>query len=271
MAPRPDGIQSRKRSGHIFSGTCPHSGALSNRFEVNEVMSTLGQSRWSLRIPAAVVLALSPTTGLALRRPEMATMSAGGDVCYATSKSGLAESNDTGLITTYGLHVFAGDSKNLSVHLEGSSSSFAYELNDTIMTLSDLVFSMRTYFSIFYVGGFAGTFQAAAKRANGDEFDAFGTVYGGNLGALIDLNRDSWLGFDAKVSLPNDIKESSKQDVTFGMRTEGRIFISYDVTRRFLDVQAGLMYSTQEATFLGTGKGETISAPFLGIRMNSEF
>jgi hypothetical protein len=207
----------------------------------------------------------------AFERPEPATLSLGASAFYATSKSGLAESNDTGLITNYGLNIFAGERKNLSVHLEQSNSQFAYELNKAKLTYSDLNFSIRLHFSIFYVGGFAGTVQATGTRADGTTFDAFGSQFGGNAGSMLRLNRESWLGFDAQVAMPNSIKEANKQNITLGMKMDAKVFVNYDVTRKFLDLQAGYFHSVQQATFLGTGKGETVTAPFLGFLMSTSF
>lgn len=203
--------------------------------------------------------------------PSTATVSAGGAAYYATSKSGLVESNDTGMLTTYGLNVFAGQTKSLSVHLEGSSAAFAYELNDTKLSTSDLTFSVRVHFSHFFIGGFAGTLEATAERADGESFEAYATLYGANFGAGLALSRGFWIGLDGRYAMPTDIKEADKQDVTLGAKTEGRVFFSYDLTRKLFDLQAGFLYGIQDASFLGTGDGETITAPFLGILMNSDF
>jgi hypothetical protein len=88
---------------------------------------------------------------------------------------------------------------------------------------------------------------------------------------MLSLNKDSWFGLEARAALPTDIKEANQQEVTLGMRFEGRAFLNYDVTRKFLDFQAGLLYATQEASFLGSGGGENVTAPFLGLLMNTSF
>jgi hypothetical protein len=56
----------------------------------------------------AVVLCLTLCAAIAHAGSDKPTMSASGQVFYATSKSGLAQSNDTGIMMNYGLHVFAG-------------------------------------------------------------------------------------------------------------------------------------------------------------------
>lgn len=204
-------------------------------------------------------------------RPEMPTLSAGGRGYFLTSKSGLAGSNDTGLMYDYHLSVFAGDSKSVSVHLNGSSSQVDYELNSSSITSSELNFLVRAYLDFVYVGAFGGTYQMNALRADSTVIDAIASQYGGNIGLLLGLMKNTSFGIDTLVSIPTEVKEANQLDLVLGLRTETRVFMSFDLTRRLLDLDAGFLYATQEATLAGEGQGETSSAPYIGFSVNTDF
>lgn len=223
------------------------------------------------RVLALVVGWLLFCSCAAFAASEKPTLSAGGQVYYATSKSGLAQSNDTGLMMNYGLNVFAGDNKNLSVHLEGSQSSFAYGLNKASMRSSELSFLLRAYFGPIYVGASGGTTELLVKRSDGTKLDAFGTIYGGNLGTRFEFGRDTIVNMDARAALPTEIKEAKQQDLKLGLRIDGKITLAFDLIRKLLDLETGLLYSTQEAKFAGSGDGEVIIGPFLGISFKTAF
>jgi hypothetical protein len=216
-------------------------------------------------------LGLALWSGIAQAGDDKPTLSASGQVFYATSKSGLAQSNDTGLMMNYGLHVFAGDNKNLSVHMEGFQSDFSYALNKATKSASELSFLLRAYFGVFYVGAGGGTTQVLIKRADGAKVDAFGTLYAGNLGARFEFGRDTVVSLDARGVLPTGIKEATQQDLKLGLKLDGKVILAFDLTRRVLDLETGVLYSTQEATFAGAGDGETMIAPFLGFSLNTAF
>jgi hypothetical protein len=52
---------------------------------------------------------------------------------------------------------------------------------------------------------------------------------------------------------------------------DGKVILAFDLTRKLLDLETGVLYSTQEATFAGAGDGDTIVAPFLGFSLNTAF
>jgi hypothetical protein len=220
---------------------------------------------------SAVVLCLALCSRIAHAGDDKPTLSASGQVFYATSKSGLAQSNDTGMMMSYGLHVFAGDNKNLSVHLEGSQSNFAYALNKATMSSSELSFLLRAYFGVFYLGAGGGTTQLLVKRADATKLDAYGTLYAGNLGTRFEFGRDTVVTIDARGVLPTGIKEATQQDLKLGVRLDGKVILAFDLTRKLLDLETGVLYSTQEAKLAGAGDGEIIVAPFVGFSVNTDF
>ncbi len=234
------------------------------------------RKRWSSRCSApllliAVATVLFPEMAAAELKPELPTLSLGGRAYWATSKSGLVESNDTGLFYSYGINVYAGDHKNLSVHLENKTAQTTYALNSTSTSQEDLAFIFRYYFSFFYIGGFAGSTKLLATRADGSSADIFANKYGANTGLIMNVTRSVILEVDARGGIPLDVKEANNQTVTLGTKIEGQVTVIFDLTRKLLDLEAGFAYSSQEATFEGTGTGETTTAPFVGLTMSTSF
>lgn len=204
-------------------------------------------------------------------KPELPTLSLEGKGYWGTSKSGLAESIDTGLVYKYGLGVYAGDDKNVSVHIDGLTSATSYSLNNATSSQNELAFLIRYYMGFVYIGAFGGSIQVGAERADGTALDIFASQYGGNLGALITITRGAYLKIDLRYGAPLDIKEASQQTVTLGSKIDAEGSVLFDLTRRSLDLEAGFRYSTFDATFNGAGTGEVLIAPFLGILMSSYF
>lgn len=215
--------------------------------------------------------AAAPMDARADLKPELPTLSLGARGYWATSKSGLAESNDTGLIYKYGLSVYSGDGKDVSVHIEGLKSAISYSLNNASSSQDELNFLVRYYLGFVYLGAFGGSIQVGASRADGATLDIFASQYGGNIGALLTITRGAYLEFDLRYGVPLDIKEASQQTVTLGSKIDAQCTVVFDLTRRFLDLEAGFLYSTYDATFNGSGTGENLTAPFIGLLMSTYF
>ena len=223
-----------------------------------------------LRAAAVASLCLG-LTAMADIKPELPTMAATGRAYYLTAKSGLAESNDTGLMTSYGLSVYAGSEKSVSVHLEGRNAAVSYALNNAKMSQSEFSFLIKVYIGFFFIGAYGGSTQHTITRSDSNTLDAFANQYGGTAGMLVNIAKGSHLGVLLKGGVPVDLKETNQQDVQMGLKLEGEICLNFSLTRDLVDLETGFYYSTQSASFGGAGNGETLSAPFLGLSLNTDF
>lgn len=239
----------------------------SHRVQSDGKWSTLG-----LRLCAALLISMAgQVRALADIKPDLPTLSLGGRSYWATNKSGLAESNDTGLIYKYGLNVYAGDNKNVSVHIEGLSSAISYELNGATSTQSELNFLIRYYLGFVFLGAYGGSIQVGAVRSDAQSVEIFANTYGGSFGALVTIFRGAYLELEARYGIPIDVKEVSQQNVTLGAKMDASCAVVFDLTRNLLDLEAGFLYSTYDATFEGVGTGEALTAPYIGLLLSTSF
>lgn len=225
---------------------------------------------WGLPCAMCSVLSVFVSArAMAAPRDGELALSFSGGAAFVTHKSKLAESNDTGLAYTYGLRVLGGSEKSLLVDVRGSMGSTSFALNNTKMSSKDLVFFFGYHLGWAYVGAGAGTLQLSATLPN-LTIETYSRTYAACLGSSFQLFRGTGFFFDARVVSPFETKETQQRDVTVGLGMAAEAGASFDLTRRALDLQAGVRYATQAVTAGGDGGSDVFTAPFVSLRWGIE-
>jgi hypothetical protein len=135
----------------------------------------------------------------------------------------------------------------------------------TSIATKELVFLFGYNFGWAYAAAGAGTYQIAASRA-GSEMETYSRTYAGCIGTSFGLYRGTSFFLDARVASPFETKETEKKDATVGMHMVGQGGVTFDLTRKSMDLVAGMRYSTLAVSFEGTGGTDVLTAPFVALR-----
>jgi hypothetical protein len=214
---------------------------------------------------AFTTVAACSSPALAASSDAERALSVSGGAAFVTHKSKLVNSNDTGLAYTYGLRVLGGSANTILVDVRGSMGTTAFALNETSIATNDLVFLFGYNFGWGYVGAGAGTLQIAATLPD-SALETYSRTYAGCLGTSFSLSRGTGFFLDGRVTSPFETKETQQQTVSVGLGMAVEAGATFDITRRALDLQAGVRYATQAVTFGGVGGGETLTSPFVSLR-----
>ncbi len=210
--------------------------------------------------------ALAAPGGSGLRVPSIAAQ---GDVGYFTYKSKLAESNDTGLRYSYGVQIFGGDDRALGAAMRSSLLSATFALNENKISEKTQTFIFNYRMGYIYAGVGFGTTQMTFTKAGTDAMDAYGNTLGGNIGALIPFGRGSSVQTDLLVLKPNAIKDSQQRTVSLGLKLESDTFLTFALSRRYVDLMLGFKYIQHTATVGGEGGAEKLTIPAVGLRFGA--
>lgn len=202
----------------------------------------------------------------ALRTP---TISANADVGYFTYKSKLAESNDTGLRYGYGFQIFGGDNNELGAAMRSSTLSATFALNTNSITDKSQTFIFNYRYGYVYAGAAFGTVQMTFQKAGTDTMDAYGNTIGGNLGALYPFGRGNSIQSDITVLKPSGVKDTQQRNVSLGLRIEADTFLTFALSRRYMDLFLGFKYIQHTASVGGVGGAEKLTIPSLGFRLGT--
>lgn len=219
---------------------------------------------------ALIVLLCAARSGQATaqaRAGRHPTVMATGTVGYFTYKSKLATNNDTGLSYDYAAGIFAGDDRNIGALLRGASYAAPFALANAKITHGEqhFVFNYRTGFA--YFGAAIGTQTIKFELGGTTRLDAHATTLGGNVGLLLDINRQSGFLFDALVSKPMKTQEAEERPVTLGLRIGTEACVSFNLLKKNMFVLFGVRYVSQDVKVNGQGGAETLTAPTFGVRL----
>lgn len=222
-----------------------------------------------ISIPATALWtdsALAAPGGSGLRVPSIAAQ---GDVGYFTYKSKLAASNDTGLRYSYGFQIFGGDDRALGAAMRSSLLSATFALNENKISEKTQTFIFNYRLGYVYAGAAFGTTQMVFSKAGTDAMDAYGNTIGGNIGALFPFGRGSSVQTDLLVLKPTGIKDSQQRTVSLGLKLESDTFLTFALSRRYVDLMLGFKYIQHTATVGGEGGAEKLTIPAVGLRFGA--
>jgi|GEM_PF-723537 len=210
--------------------------------------------------------AMAAPGGNGLRVPSIAAQ---GDVGYFTYKSKLAASNDTGLRYTYGFQIFGGDDRALGAAMRSSLLSATFALNENKISEKTQTFIFNYRLGYVYAGVAFGTTQMAFTKAGSDAMDAYGNTLGGNVGALVPFGRGNSVQTDLLILKPSGIKDSQQRTVSLGLKLESDTFLTFALSRRYVDLMLGFKYIQHTATVNGEGGAEKLTIPAVGLRLGA--
>jgi hypothetical protein len=158
---------------------------------------------------------------------------------FATSKSKLIESNDTGTALRYGIGSYAGSDGQIGFHLLYDLQTTAFGLNRSSLSMAWQDTSLRYHLGPFYLGPLFTRLELKCNRAGTDIIDAAGSGYGANVGLLFAVGRDGTLRLDVATAAVSAMKNSLEQDVSISQRLDADLGASIKLTGRLLDLVFG--------------------------------
>ena len=204
--------------------------------------------------------------GGAIRVPAIAAYA---DVGYFTYKSKLASSNDTGLRYGYGFQIFGGSERALGAAMRSSLLNATFALNENKITDKTQTFIFNYRLGYVYAGVAFGTSQMTFSKAGVDAMDAYANTIGGNAGGLFPFGRGNTIQTDITVLKPSSVKDTQQRSVSLGLKIEADTFLTFALSRRFIDLMLGFKYTQHTASVGGEGGAEKLTIPSVGFRFGA--
>lgn len=200
---------------------------------------------------------------------RLPTISANADVGYFTYKSKLADSNDTGLRYGYGFQILGGNDKALGAAMRTNLLSATFALNENKITDKEQTFIFNYRVGYVYAGVAFGTVQMTFNKQGSDAMDAYGNTLGGNVGGLFPFGRGNAVQSDVTVLKPSSVKDSQQRTVSLGLRIQADTYLTFALSRRFVDLMLGFKYIQHTASVGGEGGAEKLTVPSVGLRVGA--
>ncbi len=210
-----------------------------------------------------------------LRSPTLFLDLGGG---FATYKSKLVKSNDTGVSTGYSLGMNGGDTFDVGASLRSESNTTAFEYGENNTTSSiqttfqDLILGAR--YGFVYGGFTISQTQMKVKRYGVNYLDILGSGYGANVGMDFLIGRYGKIFLDTVFVATGQVKESV-QDPSIksavGPRTDIYFGGMIPLTKSLLNMTFGYKMRTYSISVGGTSYAESQSVTWIGLSLNGYF
>lgn len=186
---------------------------------------------------------------------------------FATHKSKMVVSNDTGTGLAYGLGGWAGEDRDYGFKVNTDTSSTTFELNSSsvAVTWQDTIIRYRMWF--FYLGVNFASVNMVANNAGTDQVDAGGNGMGGNAGILVPVGRSSIFYLDVVSAAMSATRNALTDEVAFGSRLDIDAGGSIDITKEAFDFLMGYRMRTYDLSVAGTSYAEAYNITYFGVRM----
>lgn len=215
-------------------------------------------------IIALLIVLLLPSNAWA-KKGERSTVYGDFDFGFTTHKSQLLVSNETTQAIRYTVGLFAGDDKSISVALSSETVSTVFLLNNASMDLAFTDTYVRYHLWFLYVGAIIESATMTAVDTSGTTlFDLSSSGFGGNFGANIAFGRGAMFNFNVDFITTSQVIDIQESDVLVDPRFVIDLGLSFDVTRKMIDLIVGYRMNSYGIT-TDANYAEDLTTTYFGL------